>query len=215
MKYKYLYNDILQIINLYSGLILKVCHNKNSLYFGKNKNKCEKCDNKIILTKNTIIPFYMFDGIIEINKNIFLNSSHCILMNELYIKFKTYENKIIPFYSAVKNKLIDYEININLNNNNNIIIGNKIKNYNINLISLHITSEYCNKFIKNKIKNKELNYLNYYFYSLNDIKNHYHNINLFSEINKKYNIITIPKIFYKCLCYKCRKYIKKECLLFF
>jgi hypothetical protein len=152
MKYKYLYNDILQIINLYSGLILKVCHYNDLLYFGKNENKCEKCNNKIILTKNTIIPLYIFDGIIEINKNIFLNSSHGISINELYIKFKIYGNKIILFYTAIKMKLIDYEKNINFNNN--YIIGKQIKNYNINLISLHVTSEYCNNFIKDKIKNK-------------------------------------------------------------
>jgi hypothetical protein len=154
--------------------------------------------------------------IIEMNKNIFLNSSHYISMNELYIKFKTYENKIIPFYSVIKMKLIDYEKNINFNNNDIIIIDKEIKNYNINLISLYVTSEYSNKFIKNKIQNKEIqkNYLNYNIH-LNYIIINIYNFELFSEINKKYNIITIPKIFYKCLCYKCRKYIKKECLLFF
>jgi hypothetical protein len=50
---------------------------------------------------------------------------------------------------------------------------------------------------------------------LNYVKNNNCNIELFSKINEEYHIITIPKIFYKCLCYKCRKYIKKECLLFF
>jgi hypothetical protein len=153
--------------------------------------------------------------IIEINKNTFLKSNNCISINNLYIKFKIYGNEIILFYTAIKMKLIDYEKYINLNNNI-IIINKEIKNYNINLISLFITSEYCNKFIKNKIQNKEIpkNYLNYNMH-LNYVINNIYNFELFSKINEKYNIKIIPKIFYKCLCYKCRKYIKKECLLFF
>jgi hypothetical protein len=74
MKYRYLYNDILQIINLYSRLILKMCYDKNSLIFKNNNNKCKKCNNKTILTKNTIIPLYIFNRMIEINKNTFLKT---------------------------------------------------------------------------------------------------------------------------------------------
>jgi hypothetical protein len=85
------------------------------------------------------------------------------------------------------------------------IFGKKIKNYDINLISLYVTSEYYNKFIKNKIKYNNLNNfpINYMIHLCN-INNEYDNNSLILEIKNKYDIMTLPNIFYKCLCYKCR-----------